>query len=157
MFYVMQREACEKLMRTTYEQPAEMARSNVCGLCAVAAVGSLYCTDELPDFAHKKYFQCASSLLRHTVETDALMGMRVSACLSVYLVLGKSISTRTMTGKGFQVLRFILILSAPFTEWFVASGLNIARWNMREWKRNASREDLFERARVFRTLAFMEW
>lgn len=46
MFYVMQREACEKLMRTIYEQPADMTKSDACGLCAVATVGSLYCTDE---------------------------------------------------------------------------------------------------------------
>lgn len=45
MFYVMQREACEKLMRTIYEQPADMTKSDACGLCAVATVGSLYCTD----------------------------------------------------------------------------------------------------------------
>lgn len=104
LFYVMQREACEKLIQTIYEQPADMTKSDTCGLCAVAAVGSLYCTDELPDFAHKKFFQCASLLLQDTVETDALMGMRVSVCLSVYLVLGKSTSARTMTGKEFQVL-----------------------------------------------------
>lgn len=116
MFYVMQREACEKLMRTIYEQPADMTKSDACGLCAVATVGSLYCTDELPDFAHKKYFQCASLLLQDTVEADALMGMRVSACLSVYLVLSKSTSARTMTGKEYQVRRFILSSSAPFTK-----------------------------------------
>lgn len=103
LFYIMQREACEKLIRTVYEQPADITKSDTCGLCALAAVGSLYHTDELPDFAHKKYFQYASSLLQDTVRTDFLMGMRVSACLSVYLVLDKSTSARTTTGKELQV------------------------------------------------------
>lgn len=99
LFYVMQQKACEDLMWTIYERPADMTKSDTCGLCAVAAVGGLYCTDELPDIAHKEYFQRASLLLQDTVETNPLMGMRVSACLSVYLVLGKSISARTMTGQ----------------------------------------------------------
>lgn len=103
LFYIMQREACEKLIRTVYEQPADITKSDTCGLCALAAVGSLYHTDELPDFAHKKYFQYASSLLQDTVKTDSLMGMRVSACLSVYLVLDKSTSAKTTTGKELQV------------------------------------------------------
>lgn len=95
----MQWEACEKLMRTVYEQPVDISKSDACGLYALAAVGSLYHTDELPESAHKKYFQYASSLLQYTIETDALMGMRASACLSVYLVLGKSTSARTITSK----------------------------------------------------------
>ena len=153
----MELEACEKLMRTIYEQPADMTKSDTCGLFAIAAVGSLYCTDELPDFAHKKYFQYASSLLQDTVEADALMGMRVSACLSVYLVLGKSTSARAMTGKEFQLLRSLRSSSAPFTKWCIGSGLNIARRDMHKRLRNASHEDRFEWARVLRTLAFMEW
>lgn len=103
LFYIMQRETCEKLIRDIYERPGDTSKVNVCGICAVAAVGSLYFTDELPGFAHKKYFQYASSLLQETVEIDVLVGMRVSACLSVYLVLDKSSSARTMTGKELQV------------------------------------------------------
>lgn len=109
LFYVMSQEACENLISRIYEQAADVNKGVVCLLCAVAAVGSQYCADGVPDSAREKYFQHALLLLQDAIEEDTLISMRISVCLSVYLVLIKSTSARTMTGKGFQALHFVLI------------------------------------------------
>lgn len=111
LFHVMPQEACENLIKRTYEQAAGVTKGAVCLVCALAAVGSQYCTDGIPDTAREKYFQHASLLLPDAVEEDALISMRISVCLSVYLVLIKSTSARTMTGREFQALH---LFSSPF-------------------------------------------
>lgn len=98
LFYVMPQEACEPLIKQIYDHAADVTKSVVCQLCALAAVGSQYCTDQLPDFAKENYFQHALLLLQDAIEQDSLTSMRVSVCLAVYLVLAKNISARTMTG-----------------------------------------------------------
>lgn len=98
LFYVMPQEAWEPLIRRIYDHAADATKGVVCQLCALAAVGSQYSTDQIPDFAKEKYFRLASLLLQEAVEEDTLISMRVCVCLAVYLVLVKSTSARTMTG-----------------------------------------------------------
>lgn len=98
LFYVMPRETCEGLMSSLYEHPADIKKSEACACCAVAAMGSQYSVEEIPDVAKETYFEYASSLLQDAAEEDALMGMRACIGLAVYLVLLKSSSARTMTG-----------------------------------------------------------
>ncbi|KAL4915371.1 hypothetical protein BDW62DRAFT_188600 [Aspergillus aurantiobrunneus] len=133
LFNIMPRKACEDLIKIIYSKPAEATKSLVCQVCAVAVVGSHYCTDEIPVFAKERFFQRAYSLLQSRESADDLLMMRVLACLAIYLILLKSTSARTMT----------------------ASGLNIARCNMRKYK-TASQEEWLDWARVTRTLAFTE-
>jgi hypothetical protein len=72
-------------------------QSDICQLCALAAVGSQYCTNEIPAFAKETYYQHAFVLLDQ-LEDDDLVHMRVFTCLAVYLIMLKSTSARTMTG-----------------------------------------------------------
>ncbi|KAI9373473.1 hypothetical protein BJX61DRAFT_533139 [Aspergillus egyptiacus] len=82
MFHVMPREDAESLFKRVYAGSAAATKSDVCLLCAVAA---------------EVFFHRASSLLRQEVVEDDLTGMRVFACLAVYLVLLKSTLARTLT------------------------------------------------------------
>jgi hypothetical protein len=158
LFHIIPQEACENLIRRVYEQAADVTKSDVCQVCALAAVGGQYCTDVIPDSAKEKYFQYASLLLQDALEEDALVSMRIFICLAIYLILIKSTSARTMTGKGIYALLISLSLHRTFLlNAVTASGLNIARWNMQKWMQKASHEDCLEWAKVFRTLAFTEW
>lgn len=76
-----------------------MDMTEVCVLCAVAAVGSEYSTADIPYLDKMKYFEYASWLLKYTSEKDSLMAMRVSAALALCLILRKSASARTITGE----------------------------------------------------------
>lgn len=157
LFHIIPQEACEKLIRRIYEQAADVTKSDVCQVCALAATGGQYCTDVVPDSAKEMYFQYASLLLQDALEEDALVSMRIFICLAIYLVLIKSTSARTMTGKGIYALLISLSIGPFLLNAVTASGLNIARWNMQIWMQKASHEDCLEWAKVFRTLAFTEW
>lgn len=49
-FYVMPSENCENLIGIIYEQSTISTKSDLCLLCAIAAVGAKYCTDRIPDW-----------------------------------------------------------------------------------------------------------
>lgn len=151
LFYVMSQEVCDKLIRRVYEHPGDVNKSETCGLCALAAVGSQYSGGEIPESANKIYFEYATSWLQDTVEEDTLMGMRASICLSMYLILVKSTSARKMIGMPFPGSSLAGSSNGG------GSGLNIARWSMRKCLREISQEDRLEWGRVLRTLAFVEW
>jgi len=90
------------LVQAVYEKSPDVTKSMVCQVCALAAVGSYYCTGEIPAAAMERYFQQASSLLQDVTVEDDLGAMRVFACLSVYLILLKGTSARAMTSKRSQ-------------------------------------------------------
>jgi hypothetical protein len=100
-------------MSSLYEQPADINKSDICAVCAITAMGSQYSAEEIPEVAKDTYFRYASSLLSDAAEQDPLMGMRASAALAVYLILLKSSSARTMTGKS---PRAVPSSSDPFAE-----------------------------------------
>lgn len=104
LLHIISQEACGKLIRKIYGQAADVTKSDVCQVCALAALGGQYCTDVISDSAKEKYFQHASLLLQDAVEEDALISMRIFICLAVYLIFIKSTSARTMTGKEICVL-----------------------------------------------------
>ncbi|RJE25220.1 hypothetical protein PHISCL_02433 [Aspergillus sclerotialis] len=133
-FYIMPWEACADLVRGIYNQSTISSKSDLCLLCAIAAVGGKYCTDEISDSVCQGYFELACLLLQDTIEHDPLAAMRVCIYLSVYLVLDKMTSTRIM----------------------LATGFNIARSSMSKWMQTASNVERVEWTRVFRTLAFTE-
>lgn len=97
LFYIMPQEDSKGLVDAVYERGPGVTKSMVCQLCAMAAVGSYYCTDEIPAAAVEQFFQQASSLLQNVALEDDLGSMRVCACLSVYLILLKGTSARAMT------------------------------------------------------------
>lgn len=103
-------------MSSLYEQPADINKSDICAVCAITAMGSQYSAEEIPEVAKDTYFRYASSLLSDAAEQDPLMGMRASAALAVYLILLKSSSARTMTGKLPRAVYFIPSSSDPFAE-----------------------------------------
>lgn len=113
LFHIISQEACEELISRIYEQAADMTKSDICQVCALAAMGGQYCTDSIPDYAKEKYFQRASLLLQDALEEDALVSMRITICLAVYLILIKSTSARTMIGK-----KIYALLISPFGPWY---------------------------------------
>lgn len=92
-------EACADLIGSIYNQSTISSKSNLCLVCAIAAVGGKYYTDVISDSVCQGYFELTHSLFQDTIEHDPLAAMRVSICLSVYLVLDKIASTRIMLGK----------------------------------------------------------
>ncbi|KAL4804562.1 hypothetical protein BDV18DRAFT_142214, partial [Aspergillus unguis] len=134
LFYIMPQEECDAIINAVYRE-FSATRMMIGQLCALAVVGGHYCTDEIPVPAKEKYFHHASALLQDEAVEDDLGMMRVHACLSIYLVLLKSTSARTMT----------------------LSGLNIGRSNMQWYQDSKSKtEEFLDRARVLRTLSFIE-
>jgi hypothetical protein len=98
LFYIMSEAESEKLIRKVYHNSAGVEKSDICELCAVAAIGSQYDTDEIPDPVKESYFQHASLLLQDTVEKDIMQSMRVFICLSMFSVMAKSSSARLLIG-----------------------------------------------------------
>ncbi|KAL2848392.1 hypothetical protein BJY01DRAFT_262691 [Aspergillus pseudoustus] len=98
LFHVMSKQSSEDLIDKIYRERVGVTSSDICQLCALAAVGSQYCTNEIPAFATEIYYLHASSLFENS-DGDDLIYMRVFACLSVYLILLKSTSARTMTDR----------------------------------------------------------
>jgi hypothetical protein len=94
----MSEEASESLIRRVYHNSASANKSDICELCAIAAVGSQYVTDGIPESVKKSYFQHASLLLQDTVENDSMQSMRVFTCLSIISVMAKSSSARLLIG-----------------------------------------------------------
>jgi hypothetical protein len=134
LFHVMSQESSDDLIQKVYQQDSGVMQSDICQLCALAAVGSQYCTNEIPAFAKETYYQHAFVLLDQ-LEDDDLVHMRVFTCLAVYLIMLKSTSARTMT----------------------ASGLNVARTYMGTRLQNTNEQERLEWTRVYRTLACTEW
>ncbi|KAJ0419778.1 hypothetical protein BJY00DRAFT_285515 [Aspergillus carlsbadensis] len=133
LFHVMSQDLADELIQKIYRRDPDVTRSDLCQLCALAAVGSQYCTNEIPAFAKENYYQHAFNLLEE-LENDHLVQMRVFACLSVYLIMLKSTSARTMA----------------------ASGLNVARAYMGDRLQDTNEEGRLEWTRVYRTLACTE-
>lgn len=109
LFYIMPQADSKGLVQAVYEKRPDVRKSTVCQVCALAAVGSYYCTGEIPAAAMERYFQQASSLLQDVTVEDDLGAMRVFACLSVYLILLKGTSARAMTSKHSQSLAVCII------------------------------------------------
>ncbi|KAL2847130.1 hypothetical protein BJX68DRAFT_240252 [Aspergillus pseudodeflectus] len=133
LFHVMSQETLDDLIQKVYQHDPGVTPSDVCQLCALAAVGSQYCTNEIPASAKEAYYQHAFVLLDQ-LEDDDVAHMRVFTCLAVYLVMLKSTSARTMT----------------------ASGLHVARTYIETRLQDTNEEDRLEWARVYRTLAGTE-
>ncbi|KAL3460109.1 hypothetical protein BJX64DRAFT_263707 [Aspergillus heterothallicus] len=133
LFHVMSKERSDDLIDRVYREQPGVTKNDICQLCALAAVGSQYCTTEIPAFAKENYYQQACALLED-LDDDDLVAMRVFTCLSVYLILLKSTSAKTMT----------------------ASGLNVGRANMQKRLQETYEDDRIEWARIYRTLAFTE-
>lgn len=98
-FYVMSPDVCGDLTARVYDQSTVSSKSDFCQLCAIAAAGAKYCTDDIPDSTCRVYFQLAILLLQDTVEENPLAAMRVCVCLSVSLALDKLTSARVMLGR----------------------------------------------------------
>ncbi|KAL4979377.1 hypothetical protein BDW66DRAFT_128305 [Aspergillus desertorum] len=133
LFYIMPPEECEVMITTVYERPTVATKSMLSQLCALAVIGSHYCTDEIPASTKENYYQYALLLLQDEEVVDDLSLMRVHVCISMYLIMLKSTTARSMIG----------------------SGLNIARANMQVYA-HISGANWVERARVIRTLSFIE-
>lgn len=98
LFYVTTRDACEAMVDRIYYNRESVKKSDICEICAIAAIGSQYDTDEIPDDVKDIYFNLASVLLHDTVEEDKKKGMRAFICLSMFSVMSKSTSARLLIG-----------------------------------------------------------
>lgn len=146
LFYIMPSEACEDIIRAVYKRRNDVTKMMVCQLCALASVGSQYSPAEIPASAKEQYFQCAFWLLNDpTVQGDPRV-MRVYACLAMYLILLKSTRARSMT-RTFSIQGTLLTRTV--------SGLNIAR--RMQVSTPEDETEWLDRARVLRTLVFLEW
>ena len=117
LFYIIPQEACEGLIKETYDQTSDATnKSAVCLTCALAAIGAQYSISGVPDVAKEKYVQHAHFLLTDTLdnEYDTLLNVRVFICLSMYFIFSKSMSARSMTGKKFLILQFVVFFQAIF-------------------------------------------
>lgn len=98
LFYVTTRDACEAMLDKIYQNRESVKKSDICEICAIAAIGSQYDTDEIPDDVKEIYFNLASVLLHDTVDEDKKKGMRAFICLSMFSVMSKSTSARLLIG-----------------------------------------------------------
>ncbi|KAI9729185.1 MAG: hypothetical protein M1834_007092 [Cirrosporium novae-zelandiae] len=133
-FYVMSEEDALELVERVYHSPTEAEASDICELCAIAAIGCQYDSDDIPTKFRDQFFRNASLLLDEVIEKDDMQSMRVFICLSMFSIMEKKTKARVL----------------------IASGLKMARWNMVARARNSSPQDWMEWRRILRTLAFME-
>ncbi|KAL4757333.1 Zn(II)2Cys6 transcription factor [Aspergillus foveolatus] len=134
LFYVTTEEQATQLMNKVYHSD-EASMEDVCELSALAAIGSHYKIDEVPEEARAAYFFLASTSLNEAMQGDQIQGMRIFICLCMSCIMDKSSNAR------------LLIMSA----------LNIARSRMEPQLQHASPDGRdTEYRRTLQTLVFLE-
>ena len=98
LFYVTTRDASEEMINKIYYNRESVKKSDICEICAIAAIGSQYDSDQIPDDVKEIFFNFALLLLNDTVEEDGKKGMRAIICLSMFSVMSKSTSSRLLIG-----------------------------------------------------------
>ncbi|KAL3462127.1 hypothetical protein BJX64DRAFT_148626 [Aspergillus heterothallicus] len=134
LFYVTTAEKSTYLLEKVYHSDNASVQ-DICELCALAAIGSYYKVEQIPDEARGMYFYLASTNLNEAVEADAIQGMRIFICLCMSSIMDKSSSAR------------MLIISA----------LNLARGKMQtDLQKEFSNDRKEEYRRTLQTLVFLE-
>ncbi|KAL4902117.1 hypothetical protein BDW74DRAFT_67162 [Aspergillus multicolor] len=135
IFYVTTEEQSTRLMERVYHSD-DANMGDVCELSALAAIGSHYNINEVPDEARAAFFFLASTSLHEAMQSDYFQGMRIFICLCMSCVMDKSSNAR------------LLIMSA----------LNLARSRMKEQLQNSYPNNSGSEAyrRTLQTLVFLE-
>ncbi|KAL4898829.1 hypothetical protein BDW74DRAFT_184353 [Aspergillus multicolor] len=135
LFYVTTEEQSTKLMERVYHSE-DASVEDVCELSALAAIGSHYKIDKVPDEVRAAYFLLASTSLHEAMQGDHVQGMRIFICLCMSCVMDKSSNAR------------LLIMSA----------LNLARLRMENLMQHPYPNDSGseEYVRTLQTLVFLE-
>ncbi|KAJ4535828.1 hypothetical protein HRR86_001966 [Exophiala dermatitidis] len=132
LFYLFQEQHIYELVRHMYQSEEPVDTATLCEVCALAAVGSQYDADHVPQPVMEAFYRTASVYMHDCVEAHYLRGMRMLLCLSIYSFMTKRSSARLS----------------------IASGIQIARWA--RLHRQVTSHDLHLWRRVYRTLVFME-
>ncbi|KAL5341877.1 hypothetical protein BJX70DRAFT_395244 [Aspergillus crustosus] len=89
LFYVTTLENAEQLCQRVYHTPNARVE-DICELSALAAIGSHYQVEEIPDEARAVYFHLASSSLNEAIGANRVQGMRIFTCLLSALGLARA-------------------------------------------------------------------
>ncbi|KAL4790343.1 hypothetical protein BDV19DRAFT_394114 [Aspergillus venezuelensis] len=98
LFYVTTEEKASRLLDNVYDSDTASIQ-DICELCALAAIGSHYKVDVIPDEARGNYFFIASTGLHEAIEAEGIQGMRIFICLCMSMVMEKSSIARLLIGK----------------------------------------------------------
>ncbi|KAL4875991.1 hypothetical protein BJY04DRAFT_149151 [Aspergillus karnatakaensis] len=137
LFYVTTEEKSTQLLNKVYDSNIASLQ-DICELCALAAIGSHYKVDDIPDEARATYFFMASTSLHEAIEADGIQGMRIFICLCMSMVMEKCSIAR------------LLIISALN----LARGKMVANLQRQRTASTGSEED--EHRRTLQTLLFLE-
>lgn len=108
LFYIMSPQDFDQLCDKVYRSVAQPETVDVAEICAVAAVGSQYGTQVVPDQVKNSLFRTAIAHIDDLIETSSTRGIRSIACLCAYGIIEKRRSTRSLIYLGLQLARWAL-------------------------------------------------
>ncbi|RAH52319.1 hypothetical protein BO85DRAFT_454196 [Aspergillus piperis CBS 112811] len=132
LFHTLPPEECRNLTSRVYHRDSNIGSSDICELCAIAAVGCRYDGASEDNACMIAYFQKALLLLCDAIEKANMQTIRILTCLSMYLILDRSIAARLL----------------------ISSALHLTRWYRLVAKYGQDAQT--EWSRVFRTLTSLE-
>lgn len=138
LFFVMSEQDFETLVNAVFapqDMPDLLALTEV---CAIAAVGSQYHPDHIPDELKEAFFRTALQHIDLLLDTSYMRSMRTLACLGGYGIIEKRRSSRSFLHLGLQLIR-----------WTVNMQLQQRQQQQQQWI------TLFRR--LWRTFAFLDW
>ncbi|KAL4961059.1 uncharacterized protein BDV14DRAFT_129243 [Aspergillus stella-maris] len=104
LIYVTTEEKASQLLDNVYDSDSA-SMQDICELCALAAIGSHYKVDVIPDEARGNYFFIASTGLHDAIEAEGIQGMRTFICLCMSMVMEKSSIARLLIVSALNLAR----------------------------------------------------
>ncbi|KAL4902100.1 hypothetical protein BDW74DRAFT_181263 [Aspergillus multicolor] len=107
LFYIMTPREAEDLLERVYSEQG-IQSDDLCELCALAAIGSHYEINKIPDEARATFFYIATTALEKLAQTSKLQGMRVFICLCIASIMDKTTNARMLIMSALNIARRIL-------------------------------------------------
>ncbi|KAJ5087440.1 hypothetical protein N7456_011056 [Penicillium angulare] len=153
LFFVKTQQEARQLLYRVYHD-SRIAIGDISELCALAAIGSHYDMNRVPQEARAIFFYRASTTLNGTIPLDSIQGVRIFICLCMNCIMDKSTTARTLIGMGFFPFGEFL----PKSNIALVSTLGLARLQITKELRDVAVERGSESQyrRLLRTLIFLE-
>ncbi|KAF2841802.1 hypothetical protein M501DRAFT_1013192 [Patellaria atrata CBS 101060] len=104
--FLWTREEMDEMLTSLYHPQQPPSITALSQLCAVATVGSSYCTDQIPPMMRVKFHASAAAHLREISMDNPLLALRHLLTLTYVAIIDKHTSARTFLAACFEVVRW---------------------------------------------------
>jgi hypothetical protein len=99
MFYIFSPTEADSLFESVYVSTQPITKASLGALCAIAAVGAQYSTDDIDEQLRQSFYESAKFYVDECIEHDEVLGMQVLCLLTIYCIMDKRLTAWTWVSK----------------------------------------------------------